>query len=138
MPARVTPYLNFPGNAREAMEFYQSIFGGELDITSFADIGRAADPSQEKLVAHSMLRGATGVVLMASDSPTPQDHQGAGAFSVALGGDAADLTAYWTQLASGGTVSVPFATSAWGSMHGQCTDKFGTAWQVNVTGAPAS
>ena len=132
MTARVTPYLSFDGNAREAMEFYQSIFGGELDITTFADLHRAKDPSQENLVAHSMLRGASGVMLMASDVPSPEEYRSQGSCSVALGGDKADVTEYWSKLSERGTVTVPFAESAWGALHGQCIDKFETAWLVNV------
>lgn len=72
MSARVTPYLNFAGNARAAMEFYHSVFGGTLDFTTYADLRRAADAGQENLVAHSMLKGATGVVLMGSDTTAPE------------------------------------------------------------------
>ncbi|MDX3071101.1 VOC family protein [Streptomyces sp. NPDC088354] len=138
MTARVTPYLTFGGNAREAMEFYQSVFGGTLDIATFADLHRAESAAQERLVAHSMLKGTAGVVLMGSDTPTPEEHRPGGSFSVALGGDEADLTDYWARLSEGGTVTVPFATSAWGSLHGQCVDTFGTAWLLNVTGKPAA
>jgi PhnB protein len=133
MTARVTPYLSFAGNAREAMEFYQSIFGGKLDITTYADLHRAQDAEQEGLVAHSMLVGATGVTLMGSDTPTPEQHLAGGAISVALGGDETELTECWGRLTEDGTVTVPFARSAWGALYGQCTDRFGTAWLVNVT-----
>ncbi len=75
MTARVTPYLNFGGNAREAMEFYHSVFGGTLDITTYADLHRAEDAGQENLVAHSMLKGAVGVVLM-DRTPRPRNHMG--------------------------------------------------------------
>ncbi|MGW4789522.1 VOC family protein [Streptomyces sp. NPDC004230] len=132
MTARVTPYLNFGGDAREAMEFYQSIFGGTLAITTFADLHRAQDAGQANLIAHSMLKGTTGVILMASDVPKPGERKSAST-SVALGGDEADLTEYWGRLSEGGTVTVPFAKSPWGALHGQCIDKFGTTWLVNVT-----
>lgn len=138
MTARVTPYLNFGGNARAAMEFYQSIFGGSLDITTFADLGRAQAAGQANLVAHAMLKGATGVLLMGSDTPTPEEYEPGGSFSVALGGDEADLTGYWSRLSEGGTIEVPFARSAWGALHGQCVDRFGTAWLVNVTASRPS
>jgi PhnB protein len=127
------PYLNFGGNAREAMEFYQSVFGGTLGIVTFADLHRAQDAGQENLIAHSMLKGAAGVILMGSDTPTPEEREPEGSVSVALGGDEADLTEYWSKLSEGGTVTVSFAKSAWGALHGQCVDKFGTAWLVNVT-----
>lgn len=132
MSARVTPYLNFGGNAREAMEFYHSVFGGTLDVTTYADLRKAASVDEEKLVAHSMLSGSAGVVLMASDITTAEKQQAKGSFSVALGGDKEHLTAYWERLTEEGVVTVPFAVSAWGALHGQCVDRFGTAWLVNV------
>ncbi|MFJ4848653.1 MULTISPECIES: VOC family protein [unclassified Streptomyces] len=138
MTARVTPYLNFAGNAREAMEFYQSIFGGTLDIATFADLHRAQAAEEEHLIAHSMLKGAAGVVLMGSDAPASEERRTGGSFSVALGGDEADLTEYWGRLSDGGTITVPFATSAWGALHGQCVDRFGTAWLLNVTAKSAA
>lgn len=138
MPARVTPYLTFGGNAREAMEFYRSIFGGTLEVTTFADLHKVRSAEQEHLIAHSMLKGSAGVVLMGSDAPTPEEYTPGGSFSVALGGDEADLAEYWGRLSEGGTVTVPFATSAWGTLHGQCVDTFGTAWQLNVTSHSAA
>ncbi|MGW3631185.1 VOC family protein [Streptomyces sp. NPDC005122] len=138
MTARVTPYLNFGGNAREAMEFYHSVFGGTLDITTYADLHRAEDAGQENLVAHSMVKGAVGVVLMGSDTTAPQADEPDGSFSVALGGDEAHLSAYWHRLSDGGTVTVPFTKSAWGALHGQCVDRFGTSWLVNVTAGASS
>jgi len=133
MTARVTPYLSFAGNTREAMEFYQSIFGGKLDITTYADLHRTQNPAEEGLVAHSMLVGATGVTLMGSDSPTLEQHRAGGAVSVALGGDETELTQHWGRLTEDGTVTVPFARSAWGALYGQCTDQFGIAWLLNAT-----
>ena len=138
MPARVTPYLGFDGNAREAMTFYHSIFGGDLDVTTFADLGMARDATQANLIAHSMLKGPTGVILMGSDTPTSEERQPGGSFSVSLGGDEVELTDYWGKLSEEGTITVQFARSAWGALHGQCIDKFGTNWLVNVTRASAS
>jgi PhnB protein len=133
MSARVTPYLSFAGNAREAMEFYRSIFGGSLDITTYAQLHRPHDADQENLVAHSMLKGETGVILMASDVPSADAHPAEGSISVALGGDESDLTEYWGKLSEGADVTVPLAKSSWGALYGRCTDTFGTSWLVNVT-----
>ncbi|MET7705703.1 hypothetical protein [Micromonospora sp. NPDC005413] len=70
MSARVSPYLSFAGNAREAMEFYQSVFGGSLEINTFADLRQSTDESQDELVGHAVLKGTTGIVLMGSDRNT--------------------------------------------------------------------
>ncbi|MBM0225504.1 MULTISPECIES: VOC family protein [Micromonospora] len=136
MPTRISPYLSFNGDAREAMTFYQSVFGGDLEIATFADMRSAQDSSQDDLVAHSMLKGATGTVLFAADTTTPPDGAPAGAFSVALGGDdEAEVTGYWEGLSAGGTVTTPLARSPWGALFGRCVDKYGIAWLVNVTPA---
>ncbi|MET7962406.1 VOC family protein [Micromonospora zamorensis] len=135
MTARVSPYLSFAGNAREAMEFYQSVFGGNLKINTFADLHGATGASRDALVAHAILKGTTGIVLMGSDR-TPGD-DGTEGSSIALGGDEAELTAYWEQLSANGAVTVVLARSQWGALYGRCTDPFGTDWLVNVT-APSS
>ncbi|MDG4780441.1 VOC family protein [Micromonospora sp. WMMD961] len=136
MTARVSPYLTFAGNARQAMRFYQSAFGGDLDITTFGDLQGSTDTAQDELIAHATLRGTTGVVLMASDR-TPGDEVAGGSTSITLGGDEAELATYWERLSESGSVTVPFARSPWGALYGRCTDKFGTDWLVNVT-APAT
>ena len=131
MSARVTPYLSFAGDARAAMEFYTSVFGGELDVRTFADLRRPGSP---ELVGHAMLTGATGVMLMASDEDDPATAgRGTGGFSIALGGDEAELREHWAKLSEGGTVVVPFGPSPWGALYGHCVDRFGTRWLVNVT-----
>jgi PhnB protein len=129
MTARATPYLSFAGNAREAMEFYRSVFGEELDIATYADLHRAQEAKREDWVAHSMLSGATGVTLMGSDTAAPVGQS----VSVALGGDETELAEYFKRLSGDGTVTVPFARAAWGARYGQCVDKFGTTWLVNAT-----
>lgn len=134
MSARVTPYLSFAGDAREAMEFYTSVFGGELELRTFADLRRPGSP---ELIGHAMLDGATGVRLMASDEDDPAVAPSGGGFSIALGGDETELREHWAKLSEGGTVVVPFGPSAWGALYGHCVDRFGTRWLVNVT-APAT
>ncbi|MEV1013614.1 VOC family protein [Micromonospora sp. NPDC049801] len=133
MTARVSPYLSFAGNAREAMGFYQSVFGGGLQITTFGDLHGPDDAATDDLVAHVILRGASGIVLMGSDRKPGDDGTGSPP-SITLGGDdEAELTGYWERLCAGGSVTVPFARSPWGARYGRCTDRFGTDWLVNVT-----
>ncbi|GAA2194199.1 VOC family protein [Micromonospora lupini] len=137
MTARVSPYLSFDGNAREAMGFYQSVFGGSLQITTFGDLHGPTDAATDSLVAHVVLRGASGIVLMGSDR-TPGDHGAGGTQSITLGGDdETELTGYWKRLCADGAVTVPFARSPWGARYGRCTDRFGTDWLVNVA-SPAT
>ncbi len=132
MPSRLSPYLSFKDNAREAMEFYKSVFGGKLTISSFKDFGASKDPSQDNLVMHSALE-AEGIVFMGSDTPSDMPHRPGASISMALSGDdVAELTGYYNKLSAGGKVAMPLDNAPWGDMFGSFTDKFGIEWLVNI------
>jgi PhnB protein len=132
LTTKLNPYLNFPGTAREAMEFYESVFGGTLSVMTFADAGAegVADPSQ---VMHASLETSSGYTLMASDVPPGMDLQPGNAMSVSLSGDAVDeLRGYWAALSAGGKVTMPLEVQMWGDEFGACTDRFGVSWMVDI------
>jgi PhnB protein len=136
--AILNPYLNFDGNAREAIEFYQGVFGGELNIMTFGDMGATEHEGQGldvNGVMHGQLTTPEGFTLMASDNPpgvtgqTPNGH-------LSLSGDESDLLhGYWDKLVDGGTVDVPLEKAPWGDEFGQVKDKFGVNWLVNIAGS---
>ena len=137
MASRLNPYLNLNGTARQALEFYQGVFGGELNIMTFGDMG-AADASDAGKVMHGQLEPSAGYTLMVADVPSHMEYQAPAGFSVSLSGDDGDvLRGYWEQLSGTGTVSVPLEKQMWGDEFGACTDKFGISWLVNI-GAPQS
>ena len=136
MTAALNPYLNFRGTAREAMSFYQSVFGGELTVTTFAEFQASQDPSEDDLVMHSVLVTEDGMQLMGADVPERMDFTPGNGFSVSLSGDDERLRAYWTGLSDGGTVTMPLEQASWGDSFGMCIDKFGVPWLVNIA-APA-
>ena len=132
MTSRLNPYLSFNGNAREAMEFYRSVFGGELTVNTFGDFG-SPDAAVADKVMHAMLITGNGYALMASDTPPGMTHTPGSAITVSLSGDDADdLHTYWEKLSDGGTVGVPLEKQMWGDEFGQCTDRFGVSWMVNI------
>jgi PhnB protein len=134
----LNPYLNFRGQARAAIEFYQSVFGGELTISTFGDFQMSHDPAGADLVMHSQLTADNGFVLMVSDTPSDMDLTPGTNFGVSLSGDDEELLrGYWNKLVDGGTASVPLEKAPWGDSFGMCTDKFGTSWLVNISGAAA-
>lgn len=137
--ARMTilnPYLNFRGNAREAIEFYKSVFGGELTISTFGEAGMPVDPSETDQVMHSQLEAPNGLNLMAADSPSHFEFTPGNNISVSLSGtDEAELTGYFNGLLEGGTVDEPLVKAPWGDTFGMLTDKFGIHWLVNITAA---
>jgi PhnB protein len=135
MPTKLNPYLSFRNNAREAMEFYKDVFGGELTIGTFAEFQGSQDPSEDQLVMHAQLDSPSGLTLMASDTPQRMDYKPGNTFSVSLSGDDdAELRGYWEKLSDGGTVTMPLETAIWGDAFGMCTDKFGVQWLVNIAG----
>lgn len=138
MTTRLNPYLGFRDNARAAMDFYQSVFGGELTRSTFAEFHASEDPAEQDKVMHSTLVTDTGLVLMAADTPNRMDYSpGSNTHSVSLSGDAADeaeLRGYWEKLSDGGTALAPLEQAAWGDTFGMCVDKFGVTWLVNIAG----
>ena len=137
MSTRLNPYLNFPGTAREAMSFYESVFGGTLTIMSFADAG-ANDVPDPQQVMHAMLETPSGYTLMASDLPPGMEHKPGTAFSVSLSGDDdAELRGYWKALSEGAQIEMPLDLQMWGDVFGSCTDRFGVNWMVNIMGSAA-
>lgn len=137
MSTRLNPYIGFRDNARQAMEFYQSVFGGELQLSTFADLGAGDDPAEAAKIMHGQLEAENGLVLMAADTPNNMEYSPGGSVSISLSGDdEPTLRGYWEKLADGGTVTEPLQTAPWGDAFGMCTDRFGVAWLVNITGAP--
>lgn len=136
MASRLNPYLSFTDNAREAMTFYQGVFGGTLNTNTFKDFGAAQGPADEDLIMHSQLECANGMVLMAADTPAYREHKPGNTMSISLSGeDDAELSSYFEKLAEGGAVEQPLVAAPWGDKFGSLTDKYGVAWLVNIAGS---
>ncbi|MGH3413741.1 MAG: VOC family protein [Marmoricola sp.] len=138
MTSKLNPYLHFDGNGREAMEFYRSVFGGELTASTFGDFGHP-DPKAADLVMHSALEVSSGFSLMGADTPPEMEFQPGRAVTISLSGDDdAELRGYWDRLSDGGKVEVPLEKQTWGDVFGQCVDRYGVAWLVNIAGEPSA
>ena len=138
MSTVLNPYLNFRAQAREAMTFYQSALGGQLDVMTFADQGGMGVPEEEAgLVMHSALSVSDGVQLMGADVPSHVDTGGDisnGSISLS-GDDEATLRGWFEALSAGGSVTVPLEKAPWGDSFGMFTDKYGVDWLVNISGS---
>ncbi len=133
MASRLNPYISFKDNARAAMEFYQSVFGGELIVSTFGEFGQSG-PSADN-VMHAQLETPSGYTIMAADTPEGMPYDPGSAITVSLSGDDGDeLRRYWNGLSEGGTVSMPLEKQVWGDEFGQLTDRFGIGWLVNISG----
>jgi PhnB protein len=114
------------------MEFYRSVFGGELDLNEYGQFG-GADESHASKIMHGMLETTSGYTLMGADSPPGMPHTPGNTMTVSLSGDDADeLRGYWERLSDGGTVTVPLEKQMWGDEFGACLDRFGVSWMVNI------
>ena len=133
MASRLNPYIGFDSNARQAMEFYRGVFGGELTLNTFGEFGAKDSPDADK-VMHSMLETGSGFTLMGSDTPAGMQRNPGDNVTISLSGDdAEELRGYWEKLAEGGTVTMPLEKQMWGDEFGMCVDRFGIPWMVNIT-----
>jgi PhnB protein len=132
MTSRLNPYISFAGDARQAMEFYESIFGGTLDLRTFGEYGPPDAESADKIM-HGTLETDKGFTIMGADTPPGMRHNPGDNIAVSLSGDDADdLRGYWEKLSESGTVSVPLDKQMWGDEFGACVDRFGINWMVNI------
>jgi len=138
MSTRLNPYLSFKDNAREAMEFYKTVFGGKLTMSTFKELHASQDPSEDNKIMHSELEAPNGITFMASDTPDRMEYKVGTNFTMSLSGDnEAELRGYFEKLAAGGTITMPLEKAPWGDTFGMLTDKFGVAWLVNIAGQKA-
>jgi PhnB protein len=136
MTTRLNPYLGFRDSAREAMDFYQSVFGGEVTRSTFGEFNASEDPAEADKIMHSQLEAPNGLVLMASDAPNSMEVPEGSNISVSLSGeDEAELRGYYEKLCDGGTVVVPLEKAPWGDSFGMCLDRYGVNWMVNISGS---
>lgn len=132
MATRLNPYLSFSDNARQAMEFYRDIFGGNLTINTFGEYGPPDAPGADNIM-HAQLETESGLTLMGADTPPGEEFRTGTNFAVSLSGEDADeLRGYWEKLSQGGNVSVPLEKQMWGDEFGMCVDRFGVPWMVNI------
>jgi PhnB protein len=130
--SRLNPYISFDDNARQALEFYRGVFGGELSLNTFGESGMEG-PDADK-VMHGQLETPAGYTLMVSDTPAGMSRTEGSSISVSLSGDdGEELRGYFARLSDGGSVTMPLEKQMWGDEFGMCVDPFGVAWMVNIS-----
>lgn len=135
MNTQLNPYLSFRDNAKEAMEFYQTVFGGELAMSTFGEYHASEDPAEAEKIMHGMLTVGNGMMLMGADTPNSMELSAGSNFAVSLSGDdEAEIRGYWDKLSDGGQITMPINMAPWGDIFGMCTDKFGVPWLFNIAG----
>jgi len=133
MSSQLNPYLNFNGTARQALEFYATVFGGDLNLNTFASFG-STGPDAERIM-HGQLQTPAGYTIMAADVTSDMEYSAPAGFSISLSGDAAsgdDLRSYFESLGASGMITMPLQKQSWGDEFGMCVDGYGVPWLVNI------
>ena len=147
MSITTTTHLNLRGDARAALEFYRSVFGGQITIATYGDFGMPKEAPGAENVVFGQVEGDNGFRVMAYDIPgTAGGSAAAGStsrengvtvtdqpFFVSVRGDTLDeVQGYWAALSAGASVVEPLAASAWSPGFGMLTDRFGVTWILDV------
>ncbi len=133
MQTKLNPYIGFNGNAKEAMEFYQTVFGGKLTMSTFKEGGMPSEGTEGDKIMHAMIVTHAGLTLMASDTPPGMPYNPGNNMSISLSGyNEQELRGYWDKLSANATIVMPLEKAPWGDIFGMLTDKFGIQWMVNV------
>jgi PhnB protein len=129
----LNPYISFQNDARQAMEFYKDVFGGTLNMNTFGEYGDPNAPGADGIM-HGQLTTDSGFTLMGADTPPGMERNPGDNITISLSGDdEQELRGYWDKLSQGGTVTLPLEKQMWGDVFGQCTDRFGVPWMVNIS-----
>ncbi|MDT0431882.1 MULTISPECIES: VOC family protein [Streptomyces] len=127
-------HLNFRGEARAALDFYRSVFGGDLATVTYQDAGAVDDPAEADQVMWGQVTAENGFRVMAYDVPSrlPWD-RGENSFFVSVrGDDAAEVTEYWEKLSVGADVVQPLGPAQWAPLYGMLKDRYGVVWVLDV------
>jgi len=128
----LTPYLSFPGTARQALTFYQEVFGGELVLNTLADFGREDGPADA--IAHGMLQGPVALFAADAGPDDPTLRLDGVLFSLLGTAEPATLETWFSALSAGGRDIDPLQLRPWGDHDGQVTDRFGVRWLIGYQG----
>ncbi|MFC7788091.1 VOC family protein [Microbacterium sp. MAHUQ-60] len=149
MTIQTTTHLNFRGTARQALEFYRTVFGGEFVAATYADFGMPPEAPGADRIVFGQLENADGFRIMAYDIPGADAADIAGTtmrengmtitdrtfFQSVRGETLEEVTGYWNALAEGAQIIEPLAASAWSPGFGMLTDRFGVTWVLDVQAA---
>ena len=134
MSINTVTHLNLRGDARAALEFYRSVFGGNLTVVTYADAHNVQNPDEADQIMWGEVVSADGFHVMAYDVPSATSFDpGEIPFFVSVRGTGTEeITAYWEKLSAQGTVKAPLAPAGFSPLYGMVTDQFGVTWVLDV------
>ena len=134
MSINTTTHLNFRGDAREALGFYKSVFGGEQMLISYADAHNVQEPSEADQIMWGQVASENGFRVMAYDVPSATAYEPGEipVFVSIRGEDADEVSGYWAKLAEGSTIVRDLEPAPWATLYGMLKDRFGVTWVLDV------
>ena len=128
----IIPYLNFNGNAKEALDFYSKALNGKVvQSQTFADANMAQDESMKDKILHAVFE-AGALKFMVSDCPPGVSVREGDMVSLSLNfTDIESIETTFTALAEGGKITMPLQDTFWGARFGMTKDKYGVHWMFN-------
>lgn len=142
MAVNTTPYISFPGNARDVFEYYHSVFGGDLEIQTYGEqldngVEFPFDPPRDA-IAHGTLRGPF-TLGGGDDLQNSRDRLTPGDIGFTVESDSVEeAEKIYAALADGGDASMPFAKAPWGDYFGMVVDRFGVGFNITVPASASS
>src|SRR5215470_17119206 len=128
-----TPYVLFPGTAREALTFYGEVFGCASELHTFAEFNRADGPADA--IAHGLLTGGPVALYGADVSGDERPFRPEGMMFALLGtADPSTLRTWFSRLSEGGRVVDDLQKRPWGASDGQVIDRYGLHWLIGFEG----
>ncbi|MFI1192431.1 VOC family protein [Micromonospora sp. NPDC020750] len=129
-----TTHLNFRGDAREALEFYQSVFGGQIALVTYSDAHNVSVPAEADQIMWGQVQADNGFHVMAYDVPGNQSYSPGDkpVFVSVRGQDEDEITTYWKGLSEGATVFQDLGPAGWAPLYGMLKDRFGVTWVLDV------
>ncbi|WP_417308711.1 VOC family protein [Devosia sp.] len=140
MSIQTVAHINFRGDARPALSFYQSVFGGDLVVLTHAQVYGTTDPVEADLVSWGQVTSPEGFAIMAYDAPASRAwNPGQSPFFVSVRGTANDeITAYWNKLKVDAEILQDLAPAGWSPLYGMLKDRFGITWVLDVQAGDAA
>jgi PhnB protein len=135
---KTTVHLNFRGDAREALTFYQSVFGGDQMVITYKDAHADKNPAEAEQVIWGQVAAKNGFHVMAFDVPSTVSWEPGviPVFVSVRGSDAGEITGYWKKLSEVSTIVKPLGPSGFSPLYGMVKDRFGVTWVLDVQTGP--
>jgi len=128
----ITPYIFFPGNCEDALNFYKTVFKGEITfIQRFGEANMPVEEDYRDKIMHATLEFGSSKIQFSDGAPHKKITPGDNVHLSLTFENETKMRLTWSKLAEGGSVHMDLQDTFWGAVYGQLEDKFGMRWMFN-------